>query len=193
MAIAAVVDSGPRVNEGILAPKVRLVSFDGEQLGIKTKAEALEIASSQGLDLVEVAQNTDPPVCRVLDYSKYKYEIAQRKKESRKKRTHIVIKEMKYRPKISRGDLETKTRKVQEFLGEGNRVKVTIMFRGREIQHPEQGNRIIDYVKEATEGMAIVDSQPNLEGKNMTMVLMPDKTRQKKQKQEEKESEKEKV
>ncbi len=193
MAIAAVVDSEPRVNEGIQAPKVRLVSFDGEQLGIKTKAEALEIAGAQGLDLVEVAQNTDPPVCRILDYSKYKYEIAQRKKESRKKRTHIVIKEMKYRPKISRGDLETKTRKVQEFLGDGNRVKVTVMFRGREVQHPEQGSRIIDYVKEATEGMAIVDSQPSLEGRNMTMVLMPDKTSQKKQKQEEPEAEKEKV
>lgn len=163
-----------RINENIRASKVRLVNVDGEQLGIKDKKEALSIARDNGLDLVEVAEKAKPPVCRIMDYSKHKYEIAQREKESKKKRTQVVVKEIKYRPKISQGDLDIKTRKVVGFLEDGNRVKVTVMFRGREVQHPEQGIRIIDSVKEATQDFATVETEAALEGRNMTMVLIPD-------------------
>ncbi len=172
-------NSTSRVNEEIRAPKVRLVDSDGNQLGVKPRKEALEIARSADLDLVLVAQKADPPVCRIMDYSKYKYEIAQREKESKKKRTQVVVKEIKYRPKISQGDLETKTRKVLEFLEDGNRVKITVMFRGRELQHPEQGQRIVDFVKDETKDIALVEIEASLEGRNMTMVLIPDKTKKK--------------
>lgn len=170
------VDSASRVNEEIRSPKVLLVGYDGEQLGVKDRKEALALARSADLDLVEVAQKANPPVCRIMDYSKHKYEIAQREKESKKKRTQVVVKEIKYRPKISQGDLDTKTRKVIEFLEDGNRVKVTIMFRGREVQHPELGKRIVDIVKEKTKDLAMVEMEAVLEGRNMTMVLIPEKT-----------------
>ncbi len=170
-------DSNPRANERIQAPKVRLVGSDGNQLGIKDTAEAIAMAKEQDLDLVEVAHNANPPVCRILDYNKYKYVIAQKEKESRKRRTQIVVKEMKYRPKISQGDLDTKTRKVIGFLNEGNRVKITVMFRGREVDHPELGQRIIDHIKEASEDLATVEVEPSLNERNMTMILMPDKNK----------------
>ncbi len=131
------------------------------------------MARDLGLDLVEVADKADPPVCRIMDYGKYKYEQSQRAKESRKKATHISVKEMKYRPKIGPGDFATKTRKVEQFLGEGSKVKVTIMFRGREMQHPELGRRILDQVAEAVEHVGRVETYPKQEGRNMTMVLGP--------------------
>ena len=137
------------------------------------------MAREMGLDLVEVADKANPPVCRIMDYGKYKYENAQRQKESRKKSTNIVVKEMKYRPKIGKGDFDTKTRKVEKFLGEGHKVKVTIMFRGREIHHPELGKRILDNVAERVEDEAIVELYPKLDGRNMIMVLAPDKKLQK--------------
>ena len=137
------------------------------------------MAREMGLDLVEVADKANPPVCRIMDYGKYKYENAQRQKESRKKSTNIVVKEMKYRPQIGKGDFDTKTRKVEKFLGEGHKVKVTIMFRGREIHHPELGKRILDNVAERVEDEAIVELYPKLDGRNMIMVLAPDKKLQK--------------
>ena len=131
------------------------------------------MARDLGYDLVEVADKADPPVCRIMDYGNYKYEQSQRAKESRKKATHILVKEMKYRPKIGPGDFDTKTRKVEEFLGDGSKVKVTIMFRGREMQHPELGRRILDRVAEAVEHVGRIETYPKQEGRNMTMLLGP--------------------
>ena len=125
------------------------------------------------LDLVEVADKANPPVCRIMDYGKYKYEAAQRAKESRRKSTNVVVKEMKYRPKIGHGDFDTKTRKVEKFLGEGHKVKVTIMFRGREMAHPELGMKILNRVAEDVAEVAVVESAPRQDGRNMTMVLHP--------------------
>jgi len=168
----------PRINERIRAREVRLVAPDGEQIGIKPLPEALTIARSMGLDLVEVAPEARPPVCRIMDYGKFKYENAQRAKESRRKSSHGSLKEMKYRPKISIGDFNTKTRKVEKFLGQGNKVKITIMFRGREMAHPERGMEILDRVADAVSHVGKVDQTPKLDGRNMTMVLSPDKRAQ---------------
>jgi translation initiation factor IF-3 len=154
------------------------VSPDGEQIGIKPLPEALAMARELGLDLVEVADKANPPVCRIMDYGKYKYEAAQRAKESRKKASHVSVKEMKYRPKIGQGDFDTKTNKVEKFLAEGHRVKLTIMFRGREIYHKELGERILDRVAERVAHLAKVEVVPRLDGRNMTMVLAPDKKAQ---------------
>jgi translation initiation factor IF-3 len=130
------------------------------------------------LDLVEVADKATPPVCRIMDYGRYKYQAAQRAKESRKKSSNVVVKEMKYRPKIGHADFETKTRQVERFLGEGHKVKVTIMFRGREMQHPELGKKILDEVAEHVAELGRVEAYPRLDGRNMTMVLAPDKKAQ---------------
>jgi translation initiation factor IF-3 len=151
------------------------VSVDGEQIGIKTLPDALALARDADLDLVEVAPQANPPVCRIMDYGKFKYEAAQKAKESRRKTTQVSIKEMKYRVKIGRGDFDTKTTKVQRFLEEGHKVKITIMFRGREVHHPELGMRILDRVAEHNNELAKVEASPKLDGRNMTMVLAPDK------------------
>lgn len=151
---------------------------DGEQIGIKPLPEALTMARELDLDLVEVADKANPPVCRIMDYGKYKYEAAQRAKESRRNSTNVVVKEMKYRPKIGAGDFDTKTRKVEHFLDEGHKVKVTIMFRGREMQHPELGKKILDHVAEAVAHTGRVEVVPRVDGRNMTMVLVPDRKAQ---------------
>ena len=152
-----------------------LVGPEGEKMGVRPTPQALGLARDLGLDLVEVASKANPPVCRIMDYGKWKYEQSQRDKESRKKSTNITVKEMKYRPKIGQGDFDTKTRKVKGFLEEGHKVKLTIMFRGREVQHPELGRRILDDVAEVVEDIAKVEAYPRLDGRNMTMVLAPDK------------------
>jgi translation initiation factor IF-3 len=157
---------------------VRLVGPDGQQIGIKPLPEALSIARAADLDLVEVAAQANPPVCRIMDYGKYKYEAAQKAKESRRKASNVSIKEMKYRPKISKGDFDTKTRKVERFLEEGHKVKVTLTFRGREMHHPELGRRILDQVVEAVEHVGKVEIFPRQDGRNMTMVLGPDRKAQ---------------
>ncbi|HJP16614.1 MAG TPA: translation initiation factor IF-3 [Acidimicrobiales bacterium] len=169
----------PRINDQIRAHEVRLVSYDGEQVGIRSLNEALDMAQEMDLDLVEVAGQATPPVCRIMDYGKYKYEQSQKAKESRKKATHILVKEMKYRPKIGVGDFNTKTRKVEEFLGEGSKVKVTIMFRGRETQHPELGAKILENVADAVVEVGHIEVYPEQEGRNMTMVLAPGKATRK--------------
>ncbi len=163
------------INEEIEAAEVRLVAPDGEQIGIKSVDEALAIARELDLDLVEVAPGASPPVCRIMDYGKYKYEAAQRAKESRRKSSHSGLKEMKYRPKIGRGDFDTKTSKVHSFLTDGHKVKVTIMFRGREVYHPELGREILERVAETVVDIGKVDQFPKLDGRNMTMVLSPDR------------------
>jgi translation initiation factor IF-3 len=144
-------------------------------LGIKPLPEALTLARELDLDLVEVADKATPPVVRIMDYGKYKYEAAQKAKESRRKSSNVSVKEMKYRPKIGGGDFDTKTRKVAQFLGEGHKVKITIMFRGREMQHPDLGKKILDEVAEQVTGVGKVETWPRLDGRNMTMVLAPDK------------------
>jgi translation initiation factor IF-3 len=140
--------------------------------------EALQIAGSLGLDLVEVAAGANPPVCRIMDYGKWRYEASQRAKESRRKASHATLKEMKYRPKIGTGDFDTKTKKVEQFLSQGHKVKVTIMFRGREVHHPERGMQILDRVAEAVDHVGKVDQSARLDGRNMTMVLSPDRRAQ---------------
>lgn len=154
---------------------MRLIGDDGAQLGIKTLPEAIRIAREFDLDLVEVAPQAAPPVCRIMDYGKFKFDEAQRAKESRRKTTNVTVKEMKYRPKIGVGDFDTKTRQVARFLGEGHKVKVTIMFRGREVFHPELGKRILDRIAEQVDTSAKVEAAPRLDGRNMTMLLAPDK------------------
>ncbi len=155
-----------------------LIDPDGKQLGIKPLPEALSIARQLDLDLVEVAADANPPVCRIMDYNRFKYEAAQRAKESRRKATTTGVKEMKYRPKIGVGDFDTKTRQVARFLGEGHKVKITIMFRGREMSHPELGKRILDQVAETVAAVAKVEAAPKLDGRNMIMVLAPDRRAQ---------------
>ncbi len=159
-----------------------MIAADGAQLGIKPLPEALNLARELELDLVEVADQASPPVCRIMDYGKYKYEAAQRAKESRKKASQVTVKEMKYRPKISGGDFDTKTRKVEAFLQEGHKVKITIMFRGREVTHPDLGRKILDNIAERVDDFAKVEAYPRLDGRNMTMVLGPDKTKRAKKK-----------
>ncbi len=176
--IATPTTNEPRINDRIRAREVRLVGPDGNQIGIKPLPDALNMARDLDLDLVEVAPMANPPVCRVMDYGKYKYEAAQKAKESRRKSSAIAIKEMKYRPKIGTGDFGTKTRQVEKFLDAGHKVKVTIMFRGREMQHPDLGKKILDRVAEAVDHLGRVEVVPKLDGRNMIMVLAPDKRAQ---------------
>ncbi|HZA60201.1 MAG TPA: translation initiation factor IF-3, partial [Actinomycetota bacterium] len=165
----------PRINERIRSPEVRLVGPDGAQIGIVSTQDALRQARDQDLDLVEVAPQAAPPVCRIMDYGKYKYERAVRQKEARKRQAKIEVKEIKFRPKIDRHDYETKKGHVVRFLEAGARVKVTIMFRGREMAHTELGRKILDRLEEDLEGLATVDAPPKQDGRNMIMVLAPTK------------------
>jgi translation initiation factor IF-3 len=162
-----------RINDRIRARQVRLIGADGSQLGVKPLPEAQRIATESGLDLVEVAANADPPVCKIMDFGKFKYEQDQRRKESRKRATNVVIKEMKFRPKIDGHDFETKMKHVERFLGEGSKVKLTIMFRGREMAHPDIGRKILERVAEMVTEFATIESAPRQDGRNMTMVLNP--------------------
>ena len=169
---------------------MRLIGPDGSQVGIRSTADALTLARELDLDLVEVAAQANPPVCRIMDYGKFKYEEAQKAKESRKKTSHVTVKEVKFRPKIGKGDFDTKVRHMHDFLADGHKVKVTLQFRGREMAHPELGSRILDAVLEQLGDMAKVETQARLEGRNMTMVLSPDRkaTPRKSQDKEEKSS-----
>lgn len=160
-----------RINDRIRAREVLLVASDGEQLGVKPLPEALAIARADELDLVEVAPNANPPVCRIMNYGRYKYEQEQRRKESRRKTTNVVVKEMKFRPKIDGHDYTTKMKHVERFLLEGSKVKLTIMFRGREMAHPELGLRILQRVAEEVADFAVVEQSPKQDGRNMTMIL----------------------
>jgi translation initiation factor IF-3 len=171
----AIATDDARINDRIRARQVRLIGSDGSQLGVKPLPEALSIARDQGLDLVEVADKADPPVCKIMDFGKYRYEQDQRRKESRRKASNVVVKEMKFRPKIDGHDYETKMKHVERFLGEGSKVKLTIMFRGREMAHPELGRRILERVADRVSDLAVVEMAPRQDGRNMTMVLNPTK------------------
>jgi translation initiation factor IF-3 len=162
-----------RTNDRIRAREVLLIAEDGEQLGVRPLPDALTIARERELDLVEVAPDANPPVCRIMDFNRWVYEQQQRRKESRKRATSVVIKEMKFRPKIDVHDYTTKMRHVERFLSEGNKVKLTIMFRGREMAHPELGLRILERIADEVSEIAIVESSPRQDGRNMTMVLHP--------------------
>ncbi len=164
-----------RVNDRIRVDTVRLIDQEGNQRGVMATREALALARSLDLDLVEIAPTAQPPVCRIMDYGKFKFDEAQKAKESRRKSLNVGVKEMKYRPKIGAGDFATKTRLVEKFLSEGHKVKVTIMFRGRESAHPELGKKILDRIVEHLDEVAKVESAPKLDGRNMIMVLGPDK------------------
>jgi len=164
-----------RINEEIRVPRVRLVDENGGQVGITATKEALEFAFGKGLDLVEVAAGADPPVARVMDYSKYRYEQEQRAKQARKHQLQIHIKEIKLRPKIGNHDYETKKGHVVRFLGQRAKVKVTIMFRGRETLHPERGRDLLMRLAEDVKELGSIEQQPVLDGRNMVMVLGPNK------------------
>ncbi len=161
------------MNDRIRVPQVRVVGADGSQIGILGTDEALRMAQDLDLDLVEVAGQADPPVCRIMDYGKYKYEQAVKQKEARKKQSLVVVKEIKMRPKIDRHDYETKKGHVVRFLRQGAKVKVTIMFRGREMAHSELGRKLLDQLAADVADIAKVDTMPKLDGRNMTMVLGP--------------------
>ncbi len=151
----------------------RLIGFDGTQMGIYTTVEARRVAENQGLDLVEIAPTADPPVCRIMDYGKFKYEQAIKAKQARKNQSKIEIKEMKFRPKIDVGDYTTKKKHVLRFLDAGNKVKITIMFRGREMAHPEQGLTILERLADDLKDVAVIENQPKMEGRNMHMLIAP--------------------
>jgi translation initiation factor IF-3 len=164
-----------RINERIRVPQVRLIGADGEQLGIVDTNEALKKAQDAELDLVEVAPNSKPPVTKLLDYSKYKYEQEQKQKAARKHQQQVNVREIKLRPKIATHDYETKKGHVERFLKHRDKVKVTIMFRGREQAHPERGRDLLNKLFEDLDGLAVIESAPLQEGRNMSMLLGPSK------------------
>jgi translation initiation factor IF-3 len=164
-----------RINERIRVPEVRVIGDDGTQIGVMRTDEALRYAQERDLDLVEVAPEARPPVCRVLDYSKYKYEQSQKQKAARKHQQQITIREIKFRPKIAEQDYATKKRHVERFLKHKDKVKITIMFRGREVTHPERGVMLLERLAEELAELAIVEQRPIQDGRNMTMMLGPSK------------------
>ena len=164
---------GPRINDSIRASKVRCIDPEGEQLGVIDTIDAIRKAEDFGLDLVEVQPNADPPVCKILDYGKFKYEAQKRANEARKKQKIIEIKEIKLRPNIDEHDYQVKMRNVQKFLNAGDKVKVTLRFRGREMAHQEIGVNVLTRVREETDEFAKVEAMPKLEGRQMIMVLAP--------------------
>jgi translation initiation factor IF-3 len=164
-----------RINERIRVPEVRLIGDEGKQIGVVKTPEALAYAQERDLDLVEVAPEARPPVCRVLDYSKYKYEQEQKQKQARKHQQQITVREIKFRPKIAQHDYDTKKGHVERFLRDQSKVKVTIMFRGREMAHPERGQMILDRLAEELQDLAVIEQRPIQDGRNMTMMLGPAK------------------
>ncbi|MEA2412012.1 MAG: translation initiation factor [Thermoleophilaceae bacterium] len=162
-----------RINERIRVPEVRLIGEDGNQVGVLSRDDALAYARQRDLDLVEVAADARPPVCRVLDYSKYKYEQEQKAKQARKHQKQVTVREIKLRPKIATNDYETKKNHVERFLKHQDRVKITIMFRGRETTHPERGERLLMQLAEDVSEFGVIEQRPNLDGRNMTMLLAP--------------------
>ncbi|MEG0798584.1 MAG: translation initiation factor IF-3 [Acidaminococcaceae bacterium] len=166
-----------RINEEIRAHEVRVTGDDGEQLGIMSGREALELALEQHLDLVEIAPNAKPPVCRIMDYGKYRYEQQKRDKEARKKQKTFDIKEVKLRPGIEDHDFEVKFKNAVRFLEDGDKVKVTIMFRGRELSHPELGQVLLTKMAAQLTDLAIIERAAKLEGKNMIMIVAPKLTK----------------
>ncbi|MDC0531214.1 translation initiation factor IF-3 [Alphaproteobacteria bacterium] len=164
---------GPRINELIRAENVRCIGADGEQLGVISISEALKLAEDESLDLVEIQPNVDPPVCKILDYGKFKYEAQKRKNEARKKQKIIEVKEIKLRPNIDNNDFAVKMKQVKKFIDNGDKVKITLRFRGREMTHQSLGVAVLDRVKKDTEELCKIETMPKLEGRQMVMILAP--------------------
>ena len=169
--VTSISKDAPRINEEIRAREVRVVSADNDQLGIMSVRDALAMAEEQHLDLVEVAPNGKPPVCRIMNYGKYRYEQQKREKEAKKKQKTFTLKEVKLRPHIEDHDFYVKLKNAAKFLGDGNKVKVTIMFRGRELSHPELGLNVLTRFAGELTDQAVVEKEAKLEGRNMTMIL----------------------
>ena len=164
---------GPRVNEEITAQSIRLIDAAGEQVGVVTRDDALNRAFEAGLDLVEISPNAEPPVCKILDFGKFKYEIQKKKAEAKKKQKIIEIKEIKVRPGIDDNDYNIKMRSVRRFLEEDDKVKVTLRFRGREMAHQELGVKVLDRIRDEVADLAKVEQFPKMEGRQMIMVIAP--------------------
>jgi len=164
---------GPRVNDQIAVASVRLIDAEGTNVGVVSTREAQQLAFDSGLDLVEISPGASPPVCKILDYGRYKYEAQKKKNEARKKQKVIEIKEIKMRPNIDTHDYDVKMRSIQKFIGEGDKVKVTMRFRGREMVHQELGLAVLQKVRDELEEEAKVEQFPKLEGRQMTMVMAP--------------------
>jgi translation initiation factor IF-3 len=161
------------VNEKIRAPEVRVIGQEGQQLGVLPIRKALEIAAQEHLDLVEVAPNADPPVCKIMDYGKFKYQQSKRSQEAKKKQTVIQVKEVKIRPKTDEHDLQVKIRHIKRFLGQKDKAKVTILFRGREIAYADQGFKLLERIREELKEDTVVEQLPKMEGRNLVMILAP--------------------
>jgi translation initiation factor IF-3 len=164
---------GPRVNEEIRIPQVRLIGSDGEMIGVLPTREALYRAAQEGLDLVEISPGADPPVCKILDFGKFKYEQQKKKNEARKKQKVVEIKEIKVRPNIDDHDYDVKMRQMKSFIAEGDKVKVTLRFRGREMAHVDLGMKVLERVKTELDPVAKVEQMPRMENRQMIMVLTP--------------------
>lgn len=162
-----------RINEQIKVPEVRLIDADGAQVGVMPTREALARAAEANLDLVEVAPQASPPVCRIMDYGKYKYQQSKKQQEARRRQTTIQVKEIKVRPKIEEHDMAFKLRNARRFLGEGDKVKISVIFRGREIAHPDRGFKMLALMSEALADVAVVEQHPRMEGRNLNMIVTP--------------------
>lgn len=171
--MSAIAAQEPRLNEEITVDRCRLIGYDGSQLGIVSIDEAQRIADNEGYDLVEIAPGADPAVCRIMDYGKFKYDQAIKAKQAKKNQSKIETKEMKFRPKIDVGDYITKKKHILRFLDAGSKVKITIMFRGREMAHPEQGLNILERLADDLKDVAVIENQPKMEGRNMHMLISP--------------------
>ena len=182
--VGTIAAQGPRLNEAIRVKECRLIAYDGSQLGIYPIEQAQRIADNEGYDLVEIAPQAQPPVCRIMDYGKFKYDQAIKAKQARKNQSKIETKEMKFRPKIDIGDYTTKKKHVMRFLAAGSKVKITIMFRGREMSHPEQGLSILERLADDLKDVAVIENQPKMEGRNMHMLIAPLPQTVKKKKEE---------
>jgi translation initiation factor IF-3 len=162
-----------RINEQIRVPEVRLIGAEGEQVGVMATREALAQAAELHLDLVEVAPQASPPVCRIMDYGKFKYQQSKKQQEARRRQTIIQVKEIKVRPKIEEHDMGFKLKNTRKFLGEGDKVKISVIFRGREIAHTDRGFKILSQMAEALADVGTVEQAPRLEGRNMSMIVTP--------------------
>lgn len=169
-------DTGPRVNENIIAPEIRLIGSDGEMIGLSTPQEALRKARDEGLDLVEISPGANPPVCKILDYGKFKYEQQKKAHEAKKKQKVVHVKEVKLRPNIDKHDFEIKMRAAHKFLDAGDKVKITLRFRGREMAHQEIGMKLLDQVKDVLGEKIKVEHKPSFEGRQVVMVVAPVKS-----------------
>lgn len=171
--VTAIQKQRVRINEQIKVPEVRLIAADGAQVGVMPTREALARAVEANLDLVEVAPQASPPVCRIMDYGKYKYQQSKKQQEARRRQTTIQVKEIKVRPKIEEHDMAFKLRNTRRFLSEGDKVKISVIFRGREIAHPDRGFKMLAQMSEALADIAVVEQHPKLEGRNLSMIVSP--------------------